>query len=106
MKKLAILPLLALMGCTGCTSVESRISVQTPQGHIEMKLPKDARFDALVYTRSFVDTNGCSNTVTLLITNGNFRMNPEVVDAKTRHDVEVFKAGTAAAIGAISAVPK
>jgi hypothetical protein len=38
-----------------------------------------------------------------LITNGNFRMNPEVVDAKTRHDLAVFKAGTAAALEAAAA---
>ena len=99
--KTALLSVLALAGWlvsgAGCSSVQSKISVHSPQGTITMQLPKDAKFDALIYSRSFVDAAGHTNLVSLLITNGDFKMNPAVVDAKTRHDVEVFKAGTEAA---------
>jgi hypothetical protein len=43
-------------------------------------------------------TNGI---ISLVISNGTFRMNPAVIDAKTAHDVSLVNAG-AAAVGTVA----
>lgn len=101
MTKFVISTLVACL-CTGCVATQSKIQSQG----VTLELPKDARFDALIYSRSFVDKDGVTNCVSLFISNAVFRMNPSVIDAKTRHDVELFNAGADLATKLIGALPK
>ncbi|HWN09756.1 MAG TPA: hypothetical protein VNO50_10895 [Pyrinomonadaceae bacterium] len=87
-------------------SVDSYIRAKPSTGDLKMRLPKDASWDVFRYRKEFKDALGNPVVTELVISNGNFRMNPDVIDAKTRHDVELIKAGAAAASGLIQAVPK
>lgn len=83
-KLLCLLPLL----CAGCLSYQSKIRL--PDGS-ELRLPKDlsAGFIAITSTTS----NG---TYSVRMTNVVAKMNPAVMDAKTRHAVALIEAGAAA----------
>ncbi len=100
------LPLIILSASlllTGCVSYTSRITM--PDG-TTLALPKDAAGDSLVLEREFTDAIGRTNRLRLSLTNFVFRMNPAVIDAKTKHDIAVFNAGADAAGKIISANPK
>jgi len=85
MKKIALLSIIAL---TGCAPYQSKITIQTPQGSAyKVALPKDAKFRSLHV--SVPTTNG---PVSLEIEEGEFKMNPVIIDSKTAHDVAVIGA--------------
>jgi len=101
------LPLLfALFLLAGCSTFDSRIHTNPKTGDIELRLPKDASWDSLHYRREFRDVLGNPVVTDLSIANGNFKMNPQVIDSKTRRDVELIKAGAAAGAQVIGAIPK
>lgn len=79
-----ILSLLSLAFILGCAPYRSEFKIN---GH-SFALPKDAKFDWLHF--SLPTSNG---VISLVVSNGVFRMNPAVIDAKTAHDVAVFNAG-------------
>jgi len=93
----------ALVLSTGCASYTSQITM--PDG-TQLALPKDACGDSLTLEREFTDAIGRTNRLRLYMTNFSFRMNPAVIDAKTKHDIAVFNAGADAAGKIISAIPK
>lgn len=79
-----IIPLLLLLlVLTGCTATQSKIHY----GPVTIGLPKDAHWDwmQIVYKGS--------NDFTITISNATFRMNPEVIDAKSRANAEMFRLG-------------
>ena len=98
--------LILLLLATGCAPFRSQIRTNQRTGDIELRLPKDAKWDTLHYHREFQDALGNPVVTDLVISNADFRMNPNVIDAKTRHDVELIKAGANAAGKLIEAVPK
>ena len=90
--------IMALVLCAGCAPYQSRIKF----GNTTLVLPKDAKFDSLQVSHT-ISTNATNITVT--ISNATFKMNPQVIDAKTRHDVELFKAGKEAAVELLEKAP-
>jgi hypothetical protein len=80
-------------------------SIRLPDG-TRFDLPKDFRGDVLGFKREYTDTNGHLSTITLYITNFQFKMNPAVIDTKTAHDVAIFNAGADAAGKVIGAAAK
>ncbi len=94
--------LLALSLLAGCSLYEASSRITTPG--MSFKLPKDAKFDWLKYEQPVQFSNGVVAHVSLVISNGNFTMNPAVIDAATARDQTLIKAtleGTAAVVGAI-----
>jgi len=83
---------LAICLLLGCATYQSQIKV----GSTAFSLPKDAQFSWLEV--KIPTTNGMAS---LYISNGVFRMNPAVIDAKTAHDVAVINA-TAQAVGDVA----
>lgn len=73
---------------TGCINYQSKIVL--PDGS-KLSLPKD--FSAGYVLITSTTTNG---TYTVRMTNVVARMNPAVMNAKTRHDVALIEAGAAA----------
>ena len=91
MKTLQAILILLLIAVCGCTHYQSKFVVAGNQ----FTLPKDAKFDWLQ-----VSIPGTNGPITLVISNGIFRMNPEVLTAQTSHDTALIKA-TAAAVGEV-----
>jgi len=82
----------ALALLAGCAPYQSQINI----GSYKFSFPKDASF---AYLQASVPTsNGVASVV---ISNGVFKMNPAVIDAKTAHDAALISA-TAAAVGTIA----
>lgn len=79
----------------GCAPYQSKIK----WGNASLALPKDAHFDLLRFEQS-----GPTN-FSITISNATFKMNPAVIDAKTRHDVELFKAGASTVESLIEKIP-
>jgi len=77
---------------TGCAPYQSKITI----GSYAFSFPKDASFAWL--QASIPTTNG---TASVTISNGVFKMNPAVIDAKTAHDAALINA-TAAAVGTVA----
>lgn len=80
---------------------------------VNLNLPKDAQFSYLEYKSPVVMTNGQVGQVSLIISNGVFKMNPDVIDAKTRRDIALIQTGASAAgqlgaqaVSAAAGVPK
>jgi hypothetical protein len=78
---------LAICLLLGCAAYQSQIKV----GGTTFSLPKDAQFTWLKV--EIPTTNGMASIV---VSNGSFKMNPAVIDAKTAHDVAVIGAVSAA----------
>jgi len=81
MKKL--ITILGLASLCGCASYQSVFEV----GGNKFVMPKDAVFSYLQIT--IPSSNG---PISLVVSNGSFKMNPAVLDAKTAHDVAVINA--------------
>lgn len=94
MKKLLLLTPLLL---AGCASYQSRFVVAGNS----FSLPKDAAFSYMHV--KIPSTNG---PIELVISNGVFRMNPAVIDAKTAHDVALVNSVSAAVMNAAATVIK
>lgn len=75
-----------------CAPYQSRIDI----GAYKFSFPKDASFSWL--HAEIPTTNGAASVT---ISNGVFKMNPAVIDAKTAHDTAIINA-TAQAVGAIA----
>jgi hypothetical protein len=78
---------------TGCVTYSSYIQI----GNTKFRLPKDSKFDVLTAQVPIILTNGADGKqlvayATLSITNGTFKMNPEVIDKTTQHDVAIVNA--------------
>ncbi len=80
----------------GCAPYQSRFRVNGNS----FNLPKDAQFSWMQVT--IPTSNG---PISLVISNGLFRMNPAVIDAKTAHDVALIREG-AALVGAVAGAVK
>lgn len=91
MKQLASL-FIVLALLSGCASYQSKFEVAGNK----FSLPKDATFSFLQV--SIPSTNG---PITLVVSNGVFKMNPANIDAQTAHDVAVINA-TVQGLGTLS----
>lgn len=96
MKKLILIPLLALCGCA---LTESSSSIKLPNG-VSFYLPKDLKAKTIHAT---VNTNG---TYEFLIEDVDAKMNPAVIDAATAHDAALVKAGAEAVATVAASIPK
>jgi len=82
-----------LSGCaTSEKLVDSKITFVPATGAMLWSLPKDASWSWMAYGQDMVLANGSTNHISLVISNGVFRNNPMVMDAATRHDVQVINA--------------
>lgn len=98
MKRIACLSAcLIAIAFAGCAPYQSRFKV----GGNSFVLPKDAKFDWMQV--SIPTTNG---PITLVISNAVFKMNPQVIDAKTAHDVAIANVIGDKVLQAASLVPK
>jgi len=98
MKNLALILLLAAAGCKSTALVtESKINFVPATGALQLSLPKDASWGWLFFQQDFLNpTNGWTNHISLVISNGVFRNNPMVLDAQTARDIGMINAfGTA-----------
>lgn len=80
---------------TGCSTPGSYIQY----GQVKLKLPKDSSWDLLAYEQT-------TNRTWLIISNANFKMNPEVLDAQSRRELQAFEFGKAAGAAMIGAAVK
>jgi len=103
---LALLVVLLILLCGGCRSFDSSIRHNPKTGDIDMRLPKDATWDVLKYRKEFQDVLGRPVITELIISNASFKMNPLVIDAATRRDVELIKAGADVGAKLLQAMPK
>lgn len=94
MKTKALLTLAALTLLSGCALNQVSSKIQMP-GAGALTLPKDSKFSTLDYRQEpvMLTSNLIGYRVTLVITNGNFSMNPAVIDRATAHDVGLMNAG-------------
>jgi len=88
--RLCVISLLLLF--PGCAHYQSKFVVAGNS----FTLPKDAQFSYL--TIRIPTSNG---PISLIVSNGQFKMNPAVIDSATAHDIGLINA-TAAAIGTIA----
>ncbi len=91
---LALACICFLSGCASTSEqlVDSKISFVPATGAMLWSLPKDASWSWMAYAQDLVLTNGMTNHVSLVISNGVFKNNPMILDAATRHDVGVINA--------------
>lgn len=88
--------MLCLLGLTGCAQFQSTSEIRL--GSASFSLPKDFRGDYMHIKIPMVLTNGMTGTADLVMTNFVIKMNPEVLDKATQHDVAIINAaGTQAA---------
>lgn len=73
---------------SGCALRQASTSIQF--GSVKAVVPKDSKIGWMRY-----EETGTNRSITL--SNCTFTTNPDVLDAATRHDVQVFKAGAEAA---------
>lgn len=95
MKTLALLPLVLL---TGCLSYQSKIKL--PDGAV-FSLPKDLTAETVEIAHSVTNVNGTVDVFTVKLSNVTAKMNPQVMSAKTRHDVALIRA-TVEGIGTLA----
>ncbi len=85
-----------LLGAAGCATseklVDSKISFVPSTGAMLWSLPKDASWSWMAFAQDLALTNGLTNHVSLVISNGVFRNNPMILDSATRHDIGVINA--------------
>jgi len=95
-----ILPAILLLG--GCSTAplptESRIGYNPKSGLVDLKLPKDSKFDRL----EFHQTIG-TNKISLVISNASFTNNPLVLDAVSAGYIGMMQAMSGMLNSAISA---
>jgi len=91
---IAIMLVSLSIGCTTTEKlVDSKITFVPTTGALGLSLPKDASWSWLAFKQDIINpTNGFTNHVSLVISNGVFKNNPMVMDAATRHDVAVINA--------------
>lgn len=83
----AVVCALTLTGCMSSRQYSSYIKI----GNTEFGLPKDCKFGSLTAkVPVLMGTNGELAYASVCITNGEFKMNPQVIDAATAHDVAII----------------